>query len=357
MRVPIPKGGLSAYPPMRRRSLFVQILGINVLLVTAAMFAATVSANLNLRNLYERSSFLLVALAVATTMLVNAVVLRRRFAPLERLIDDMERVDLSSPGEVRADAEHADSEEVERLARTFNRMLDRVEEERHGSARAVVRAQEDERQRIAHDLHDEVNQALTAIILRLQASAQGAPPELARELRETRGLAGQAMEELLTIARELRPTALDDHGLLPALHAQVRNFGERSGIDAAFHTHGQIPPLTADQQLVLYRVTQESLSNVVQHAAATEVSVVLSFVGRIILKITDNGSGFVAGRGNGNGVPSGGLGLSGMRERALLIGGKLSIDSEPGRGTTVTLVLGSSRSAASAQPPHVAGRR
>jgi two-component system sensor histidine kinase UhpB len=376
--MPITRGG---YPSMHRRSLFVQILGINVLLVTAAMLAATVSANLNLHDLYERNSFLLVALAIATTLLVNAMVLRRRFAPLEQLIDDMERVDLSTPGEVRADVSHADSEEVERLARTFNRMLDRVEDERRSAARAVLRAQEDERARIAHDLHDEVNQALTAIILRLQASAHDAPPALERELDETRRLASQAMEELLTIARELRPTALDDHGLLPALQTQVANFGERTKTDATFQVHGQIPPLNPDQQLVIYRVTQESLSNIAQHAGASNVSVVLSFVGRIILKITDDGSGFLgtgqeaqaraaamaasaatAARNNGSAkrpsgvVPSGGLGLSGMRERALLIGGKLTIDSNPGRGTTVTLVLGSSRSAASTQTSHAPGR-
>jgi two-component system sensor histidine kinase UhpB len=337
---------------MRPRSLFTQILGINVVLVTAAMLAATVSANLDVRNLYERNSFLLVALAVATTLLVNAMVLRRRFEPLEGLIDHMERVDLSAPGEVRADTARSESEEVERLTRSFNRMLERVEDERRSAARAVLRAQEDERQRIAQDLHDEVNQALTAIILRLQASAQDAPPGLQRELRETRRLAGQAMEELLSIARELRPTALDDHGLLPALQTQVRNFGERSGIDATFKRHGEVPPLTPDQQLVIYRVTQEGLSNIAQHAEATKVDVVLSFVGRTILKISDNGRGLPPGaglNGNGNashapdGTPSGGLGLSGMKERALLVGGKLTFDTTPGGGTTVTLVLGSTQ--------------
>jgi two-component system sensor histidine kinase UhpB len=211
-------------------------------------------------------------------------------------------------------------------------MLDRLETERRAASQSVLRAQEQERKRLAQDLHDEVNQALTAIMLRLQASIQDAPPDLAGELRETQRLAGQAMEELLNLARELRPTALDDHGLLPALRAQVRDFGERTGIHADFRRRGEVPELSDDQQLVIYRVTQESLSNVVQHADARHVTVELSFVGRTVLRIADDGCG-VSGERNG------GLGLRGMEERALLVGGDLDVHSADGRGTTVTLTM------------------
>ena len=145
-------------------------------------------------------------------------------------------------------------------------MLARLEEERVEGGRAVIRAQEEERARIAQDLHDEVNQALTAILLRLQAAALDVPPGLRSELKEIQTLATQAMEELLTLARTLRPTALDDHGLVPALASQVADFGERTGIRSSFHRHGEAPTLSDEEQLVLYRVTQESLSNVVQHS-------------------------------------------------------------------------------------------
>jgi two-component system sensor histidine kinase UhpB len=222
---------------------------------------------------------------------------------------------------------------VARLTRAFNRMLHRLREERRAAGEAVLHAQEEERRRIAQDLHDEVNQALTAIVLRLQATLQDAPPALERELTETKRLANQAMDELLHLARELRPTALDDHGLLSALHGQVSAFGERTGIRADFRRSGEIPRLSDDQQLVIYRVTQESLSNVAQHAGAAHVTVELSFVGRTILRIADDGSGLP------DGVTNGGLGLSGMQERALLVGGKLDIDSAAGRGTTVTLTM------------------
>jgi len=197
---------------------------------------------------------------------------------------------------------------------------------------AGIEAQERERRRIAQDLHDEVNQALTAVSLRLQASIEHAPPTLRRELTETKRLAGQAMEELLQLARQLRPAVLDDHGLLPALHSQVRDFSDQTGIQAAFNVRGQAPRLTPEQQLVVYRVTQESLSNVAQHSGAERVDVELSFIGRTMLRISDNGEGFVSRR-------DGGLGLSGMRERALLVGGHLSIWSGQGQGTRVELTL------------------
>jgi two-component system sensor histidine kinase UhpB len=140
------------------------------------------------------------------------------------------------------------------------------------------------------------------------------------------------MEELLALARQLRPTVLDDHGLIPALHSQVRDFAEQSGVRAKFNTRGAVPQLSQEQQLVIYRVTQESLSNIVQHASARSVDVELSFIGRTVLRVSDDGCGFAGPR-------NGGLGLSGMRERALLAGGELSIWSDHGRGTRVELTI------------------
>src|SRR6185437_13212719 len=160
--------------------------------------------------------------------------------------------------------------------------------------------QERERRRIAQDLHDEVNQALTAVSLRLQASIAHAPEDLRRELTETKRLAGQAMEELLALARQLRPAVLDDLGLLPALKTQVRDFGDQTGIQAAFNVRGTISELPPDQQLVVYRVTQESLSNVAQHSGAGKVDVELSFEDPgTRLRIADDGRGFTERREGG----------------------------------------------------------
>ena len=135
----------------------------------------------------------------------------------------MERVDLARPARATVAAATAGSREVARLTSAFNRMLDRLEDERRQAGQAAVRAQERERARIARDLHDEVNQALTGD----PAAPRGLDPARARRAArrscaETKRLATQAMEELLRLARELRPTALDDHGLVAALRTQVR---------------------------------------------------------------------------------------------------------------------------------------
>jgi two-component system sensor histidine kinase UhpB len=319
---------------MRSRTLLTQVLAVNTVLVAITAFVAAVVARDRLEDATSTEGLLLIALAVFGAILLNSMLLRKRLEPIERLVETMGSVDLASPGK-RADVTRGAADEVRRLAADFNRMLARLEEERRESGRAVLRAQEQERSRIAQDLHDEVNQALTGILLRLQATIGDAPLGMQQELRETKELAAQAMEELLHLARLLRPTALDDHGLVPALASQVADFGDRTGIRATFRRHGPLPPLSDEEQLVIYRVTQESLSNVAQHSGATHVDVELSFVGRTVLRVRDDGRGFSA--------PTNGrarLGVSGMRERALLVGGHLTIFSEPGDGTTIELTMG-----------------
>src|SRR4051795_12638558 len=315
---------------MRSRSLLNQVLAVNAVLVAITAVVAALLPTADSRGL------ILVVVAIVAAVLVNTLFLKRRLIPLDRLLETMERVDPSTPGQ-RASVSRNAPREVERLTAGFNRMLARIEEERLEGGRAVIRAQEEERARIAQDLHDEVNQALTAILLRLQAAALDVPPGLRSELKEIQTLATQAMEELLTLARTLRPTALDDHGLVPALASQVANFGERTGIRSTFSRHGEAPELSDEEQLVLYRVAQESLSNVVQHSGASAVRVELSSVGRTVLRVRDDGCGFKPSKRSG-----GRLGVSGMRERALLVGGRLNVFSAPGEGTTIELTMGAS---------------
>lgn len=303
---------------MRTPSLRTQVLAVNTLLITATVFAASVAARLNLAAAGERRQFLVLVAALLVTVLGNGVVLRRRFAPLERLVETVGGADAPAPPD-------ADPEvwEVARLHEAFARA--------HG---AVLRAQEAERARIARDLHDEANQALTAVLLRLQASAQDAPPRLRQELQETQRVATQAMEELLRLARELRPAALDDLGLLPALRTKVDEFARRAGVDAALRVEPGLPELDPDGQLVAYRVVQESLSNVARHADARRVRVELgpAPAGGAFVRVSDDGRGFAEAR-------AGGLGLDGMRERARIAGGSLAVRSVVGGGTTIELRL------------------
>jgi len=320
---------------MKSRSLLTQVLTVNILLIAVTVLFTMVAVNARLDTLVRGREAIVVGLAVAAALLGNWFVLRRRFKPLDELISAMERTDLASPHQPTPGF-RSDSAEVRRLEIAFERMIQRLEAQRRAAGRAAVQAQERERRRIAQDLHDEVNQALTAVSLRLQASIERAPADLRRELAETKRLASQAMEELLALARQLRPAVLDDHGLLPALHSQVRDFSEQTGISANFNTRGPIPNLSPEQQLVIYRVTQEGLSNVAQHADARKVDVELSFIGSTVLRISDDGQGFSELNGA---TTNGGLGLSGMRERALLIGGQLSLWSAAGQGTRVELTF------------------
>jgi two-component system, NarL family, sensor histidine kinase UhpB len=319
---------------MKRPSLLSQILALNLLMVTAGILVAIFTAGFDLSIEDQRWQFAVLAMALLLTFLLNTLLLRRRFEPFERLLAMMERVDLSRPGRrLEIDSEMAGvSTDIQRLAATFNRMLVRLENERRRSGELVVRAQEEERKRIARDLHDEVNQSLTALLLRIEAVTQDAPPHLREQLEETRRLADQAMGELLDLARQLRPTALDDHGLVAALRTHVRDFDRRGPARASFWADPRVGELSPDIQVVVYRVAQEALVNAARHSGATRMEVSLEPCdSKVRLKVFDNGSGFAfAEEGKG-------LGLSGMRERALLVGGKLEIDSRPGRGTTVTL--------------------
>jgi len=329
-----------------------QVLTVNLLLIIAAVAAATVATSP--RAELSPEAGLVLGLAISLTVAVNVYLLQRRMRPLERLVDEMERADLARPGANLSDPVGLrEPEEVERLHRTFRRMLERLETERRRASSAALSAQEEERARIARDLHDEVNQSLTGLLLRLEALRDQAPYELAREIDDTKALANQAMQELLTLARQLRPTALDDLGLKAALAGNVSELDRRSPLDVSFTSDASTySDLSADAQLVVYRVAQEALSNAAQHAEAQTVKVDLFRKdGFVELTIEDDGRGFTFDQA------SRGLGMGGMRERALLVGGDLRIESRPGVGTRVRLrvpIENVDGSVPPAKPPAVA---
>ncbi len=199
------------------------------------------------------------------------------------------------------------------------------------TVRRVVAAQEEERRRLALELHDETGQALTSILLGLKAIGGAKSKEDAeRAEADVRALVVQALQDVRALAVELRPSALDDFGLGPAVERLAQTFGERSGISTTVETHlgERLPP---ELETTLYRVVQEALSNVVKHAAARHVSIVLAQRGSsVAATIDDDGAGFDEAE-----VRPDALGLTGMRERLALVGGTLEIESTPGRGTTV----------------------
>jgi two-component system sensor histidine kinase UhpB len=313
---------------VRRRSLFTQVLVVNTVLLGAVAIVAGAVA-----GLMASEVVILALLAVLAGATVNMILLRRRFAPLEDLIQEMEKVDLSHPASLLPGSIDGvgETEEVERIELAFLRMMRRLEAERRRAGSAALQAQEEERARVARDLHDEVNQSLTGLLLRLEAAREAAPPSLEPELAETKALANQAMRELLSLARQLRPTALDDLGLAAAIAGLVDRLGEGE-IEATIEVDGDFSALPDDAQLVVYRVAQEALSNAARHSGARHVAVELRRGPQgVELSVADDGRGFAFAESER------GLGIGGMRERALLVSGDLTIESRPDAGTVVRL--------------------
>ena len=275
---------------------------------------------------------LLILLAGLVVMLaLNLFLLRRVLSPLRKLTELMHSVDPDQPGRRLDDAalRHPD---VGRLAAAFNAMLDRVERERRESARAALAAQERERLRVARELHDEIGQSLTAVTLQAERAAEDAAADPAAELRRVADDIRDSLEDVRRIARELRPEALDDLGLTNALITLCSRVAVQGGLRVERRLEGGLPALESDVELVIYRVAQESLTNIVRHAHASYAMASLKAeAGAVVLCVSDDGRGLPAV------LPQGTAGSGGMRERALLIGGSLTIRSEPDRGTEVEL--------------------
>jgi len=265
---------------------------------------------------------------LAIMLAVNLLLMRRAFAPLTRLMSTMNRVDPLRPGERVPVA--GPSSEVTVLAREFNAMLDRIETERRESAHRMTVAGDSERRHLATELHDEIGQTLTALILQIgRIKAKGGSPE---DLDAALATAEAALEDVRRLARRLRPEVLDELGLTAALNTLCNRLSSQTGLLIHRTLPETPPPLSAEEQLVVYRIVQESLTNVIRHSHASHAHITLhQHPGQIHVIIADNGRGLPAGR-----LPPGG-GIRSMRERALLIGADLTWTTGNGGGTTIQL--------------------
>ena len=270
---------------------------------------------------------IVVVTGLLVTIALNAILLRRAFAPLDRLAQRMELVDLLRPGQRLRVLRH---DEVGRVVAAFNRMLDRLERERHESGRRVLAAQEAERVGIARDLHDEVGQVLTGVLLQLNSIAEGAP-EHRDELDQAREAVRRALDEVRRISRELRPEMLEHLGLVSALTELSTSFARVAGVRVDRDFAASLPKLAPETELAVYRVAQESLTNVARHAQASRVRIALEpGHDSVVLRVTDDGRGFA-----GSPIEHGGL--RSMRERAVLVGGALAIKEAPDGGVEIRL--------------------
>jgi two-component system sensor histidine kinase UhpB len=309
-------------------SVFWRVFAVNVLLlgtIAALLLFSPVAIHAPVR-LVEA---LVIVGGLLVTLLANALLLRQALAPLERLAQRMERVDLLRPGQRLKIYRH---DEISRVVAAFNRMLDRLERERHQSGRRVLAAQEAERVGIARDLHDEVGQVLTGVLLHLDAIAATAPAQR-EELDEAKQSVRRALDEVRRISSELRPEMLEHLGLVSALTELATTFGRVSGVQVERHLDPTLPALDDDTELAVYRIAQESLTNVARHAGASHVTIALTGNSDgIVLRVVDDGRGIV-------GRPAERGGLHGMRERAALVGGELAVQPAADGGVEVRLEI------------------
>ena len=306
---------------------------------------------------------------VLLSLALNYAVLRVALRPLSSLTSTVDGI---REGHIhaRAPAPSAHDPDIDRLTEALNAMLERLaahtatieanREQLRALSAQVITAQEEERKRIARELHDETSQSLASLLIALERIEAAIPAEmtdLKTRLASASELTRETLDGLRGLVADLRPLLLDDLGLVPAIRWYARQHLEPEGIDLDFDAPAELPRLPAPVETALFRISQEAINNIVRHADASQVRVSLSCArdgdptcdGHILLRIEDDGVGFVNGAGAANATgfsPNGGggqaegrFGLFGVRERAAALGGVVEIASTPGLGTRLEVRL------------------
>lgn len=315
---------------MRRRvvSLYWRVLVINAaILIVAAVLLAFTPFTLNLP--IRTRQVLVITEGVLASVLVNGLLLRFGLAPLERLKTAMHKADVLQPGQRLPTTSGV--AELTDLAGAFNEMLQRLEEERRASATRASVEREEERRKLARELHDEIGQRLTAVLLYLRRLSTDEAGVSRPELVEAQMAVRQALDEVRRTLRQLRPEALDELGLASALSELTSGFALQTGLVIESRLPPQFPRLAPDEELAIYRVAQEALTNIARHAGATRARITLRRHDRqVIFEVADDGTGFDPSREAG--------GIRGMRERAIQLGGVLTVGEGDLGGTEVHLL-------------------
>jgi two-component system sensor histidine kinase UhpB len=317
---------------LRRRwnnsSLLWKVFAANAIVFIVAV-ATLAWAPVTVHRVATPSELMVLGIGLLLMLTFDLLLLRRAFGPLRRLASTMEAAESTlPPGHARSYADA--SAEVRALGEALAEMLERLERERRDSALRELAAQERERLRIARELHDEVGQMLTAIALRAERAADGAGSAERAALLEISRTALGSLEDVRRIALELRPEVLDDLGLVNAVVALCGRVDRQRGVRVRRELDWSLPRLSPEVELVIYRVAQEALTNVLRHAAASEVVVELRRErAAVVLEVADNGRG----------IPAGAVeqGLRGMRERASVIDAEIEVRTRHDGGTCVVL--------------------
>lgn len=318
-----------------------KILIANAVIVGICAIAAAVLARWTPAGSFGEAVALAALAGMSVSVAVNALLIRLALDPLGRLQGAAARVragDLAA----RAPLSPLADRELAHLITTFNGTLDQLTLSRGRlrtiAARALETA-EDERKRIARELHDDTAQTLTSLLIRLRTVRNaGTEAERTRLLDELRDELSDAIERMRRFAHGLRPPALDMLGLVPALESHARKVGEFEGLMIDIEADDVAGLLDAPAELALYRIVQEALSNVARHARAKHVRITVRYrADRIVAVVDDDGRGFDPE--DMEAQPDRGLGLFGMEERAAYIGGRVDVRSERGKGTHVRIEI------------------
>jgi two-component system, NarL family, sensor histidine kinase UhpB len=328
--------------PLLGLPIFYRVLIANSLIIFAGATGGTwLASQLNTNSLYPTALVVFVAVGWLVSVALNFVLLQFAFRPLMDLGKVMSRVQAGERSQ-RAPLTGYDRD-ADQLALTFNMMLEAINEANRQRATQIMNAMEEERKRIARELHDETSQVLTSLLISLAILEESITTQEARDrIAETRTLAHRTLRAIRNLSIDLRPSALDDLGLLPALRWYIKEYQQKFTIVVDFQAEGFKERLSTEMETALYRIVQESLTNVARHAQAHHVSIALKEkTDAVYATIIDDGRGF--DQEQVQKLPSSGQergwGLMGMHERAHLLDGDLTIDSNPGKGTTVRACL------------------
>lgn len=323
--------------PLLGIPVFYKVLIANSLIIFVGATGGTwLASNLN-SSPYATPTLLAIFITIGwlVSVALNFVVLQVAFRPLMRLGKVMSRV-REGERSLRAPLTGIDPE-ADRLAGTFNMMLEALDESSRLRANQIITAQEQERKRIARELHDETSQVLTSLLISLAVLEKSLTTQEAQDrIADTRRLAHQTLRAIRNLSIDLRPSALDDLGLLPALRWYVKEYQQKCSIEVEFVATGFKERLPAEMETALYRIVQESLTNTAKHSHAHKVCITLKEdADAVYATITDDGRGFDYEAIQKTPGQERGLGLAGMHERTVLLDGSLTITTSPGHGTTI----------------------
>jgi two-component system, NarL family, sensor histidine kinase UhpB len=313
----------------RRSSLYVRVVVVNTALLLVGLLLlmwtpVTVSAPISVRQA------IVLATAAVVLAVADALLLKVSFTGLVALVHRMQTLDVLRPRERLPEMGGA---ETRALIGGFNTMLDRLEAERRASTRRTFATLEGERQRISRELHDEVGQRMTGILLQLGRIHDEAPDTVRPRIVAVQDEARAVMDEMGALAWRIRPAILDDIGLLSALTALTESLGGHGPVRIETSLPHRLPPMSDEAELAIYRIAQEALTNAMRHAGGTTITVRMRLNETdLVLQVADDGYALPEAGHDGPG-------LRGMHERALLIGGVLNIQANPPHGRRIELSI------------------